>query len=71
MLFFFSLTIQRSVRLRDKLAMLDQPRDGFSFYRVDGDGGGAAWIAKLKSWLEGGGKSPNEQALKSRLRDLL
>jgi hypothetical protein len=28
-------------------------------------------VGKLKSWLEGGGKSPNEQALKSRLRNLL
>jgi len=28
-------------------------------------------VGKLQAWLEGGGKSPNEQALKSRLRGVL
>lgn len=28
-------------------------------------------VAKLQAWLDGGGKSPNEQALKSRLRSVL
>lgn len=28
-------------------------------------------VGKLQSWLDGGGKSPNEQVLKSRLRKLL
>jgi hypothetical protein len=28
-------------------------------------------VGELQAWLEGGGKSPNEQALKSRLRVLL
>jgi hypothetical protein len=28
-------------------------------------------IGKLKTWLDGGGKSPNEQLLKSRLREML
>jgi len=30
-----------------------------------------ASVGKLQSWLNGGGKSPNEQVLKSRLRELL
>jgi len=28
-------------------------------------------VGKFQSWLDGGGKSPNEQALKNRLRVLL
>ena len=28
-------------------------------------------VGKLQSWLDGGGKSPNEQVLKSRLREML
>jgi hypothetical protein len=28
-------------------------------------------FAKLSAWLDGGGKSPNEQALKVRLRELM
>jgi hypothetical protein len=28
-------------------------------------------VGKLQSWLDGGGKSPNEQLLKSRLREML
>ena len=28
-------------------------------------------VGKLQSWLDGGGKSPNEQVLKSRLRKIL
>jgi hypothetical protein len=28
-------------------------------------------VAKLRAWLVGGGKSPNEQVAKKRLRDML
>jgi len=28
-------------------------------------------VGKLQNWLDGGGKSPNEQVLKSRLREML
>lgn len=28
-------------------------------------------VGKLQSWLDGGGKSPTEQVLKSRLREML
>jgi hypothetical protein len=28
-------------------------------------------VGNLRSWLDGGGKSPNEHVLKSRLRELL
>jgi len=28
-------------------------------------------VGKLQSWLDGGGKSPNEHVAKSRLRDIL
>jgi hypothetical protein len=28
-------------------------------------------VGKLPSWLDGGGKSPNEQVLKSGLREML
>ena len=28
-------------------------------------------VGKLQTWVDGGGKSPNEQVLKSRLRELL
>ena len=28
-------------------------------------------VGKLQTWLDGGGRSPNEQVLKSRLRELL
>jgi hypothetical protein len=28
-------------------------------------------VGNLQTWLDGGGKSPNERVLKSRLRDLL
>jgi hypothetical protein len=28
-------------------------------------------VGKLQSWLDGGGKSPNEQVLKNRLREML
>ena len=28
-------------------------------------------MRKLTAWLEGGGKSPNEQAVKGRLREML
>ena len=28
-------------------------------------------VGKLRSWLEGGGKNPNEQMMKSRLRETL
>ena len=28
-------------------------------------------VGKLQTWLDGGGKSPNEQVLKSRLRKML
>ena len=28
-------------------------------------------VGKLRSWLDGSGKSPNEQVLKSRLREML
>ena len=28
-------------------------------------------VGKLQAWLDGSGKSPNEQALTSRLRDLV
>ena len=28
-------------------------------------------VGKLQRWLDGGGKSPNEQVAKSRLRDIL
>jgi hypothetical protein len=28
-------------------------------------------VGKLRSWLNGGGKSPNEQVMKSRLREML
>jgi len=28
-------------------------------------------VGKLQTWLDGGGKSPNEKLLKSRLREML
>jgi hypothetical protein len=28
-------------------------------------------VGKLQSWFDGGGRSPNEQVMKSRLRELL
>ncbi len=28
-------------------------------------------VGKLQSWLDGGGKSPNDQVAKSRLREIL
>jgi hypothetical protein len=28
-------------------------------------------LSKIEAWLESGGRSPNEQALKVRLRELL
>jgi hypothetical protein len=28
-------------------------------------------VRKLRTWLDGGGKSPNEQVMKSRLREML